>query len=306
MTDTHARTETPLRQSASEKVDGCWMLSDAEVDYLDGSEERLLEILQGAEDLSSLSDELEQSAIGWPERYSLSRTRANILRSLNLTREQTVLEVGSGCGPITRYLGETCGTVDAIEPVRARARAGRERTRDLPNVDVYIGSISDIPAEPAYDVIVIVGVLEYIGGGDSQDKPYVDFLSHLRSLLRPGGQIVCAIENRLGVKYLAGAPEDHTNRVFDGIEGYPRGGRARTFSRTELASLFASSSLDPSFYGAFPDYKMTRAVFSDALLLAPDWQSLGWVIPWFPSPDWLDPRPHLADERRLWRSLVED
>ena len=306
MTDTHARTETPVRQSARQQVDGCWLLSEAEVDYLDGSEDRLLEILRGADDLSSLSDELEKSATNWPERYSLSRSRANILRSLALTSEQTVLEVGAGCGPITRYLGETCGTVDAVEPVRARARVARERTRDLPNVDVYIGSVSDIPAEPAYDVIVVVGVLEYAGRGDREDKPYVDFLSHLRSLLRPGGQIVCAIENRLGVKYLAGAAEDHTNRVFDGIEGYPQGGRARTFSRTELASLFASSSLEPSFYGAFPDFKMTRALFSDELLRAPDWQNLGWLIPWFPSPDWLDPRPHLADERRLWRSLVED
>ncbi|MCH7954066.1 MAG: class I SAM-dependent methyltransferase [Chloroflexi bacterium] len=306
MTDTQARTETPVRQSARQQVDGCWLLSEAKAEYLDGSEERLLEILRGADDLSSLSDELERSATNWPERYSLSRSRANILRSLALTSEQTVLEVGAGCGPITRYLGETCGTVDAVEPVRARARVARERTRDLPNVDVYIGSVSDIPAEPAYDVIVVVGVLEYAGRGDREDKPYVDFLSHLRSLLRPGGQIVCAIENRLGVKYLAGAAEDHTNRVFDGIEGYPQGGRARTFSRTELASLFASSSLEPSFYGAFPDFKMTRALFSDELLRAPDWQNLGWLIPWFPSPDWLDPRPHLADERRLWRSLVED
>ena len=306
MTDTRARTETPIRQSARQQVDGCWLLSEAEADYLDGSEERLLEILQNAEDLSSLSDELEKSATNWPERYSLSRSRANILRSLALTTEHTVLEVGAGCGPITRYLGEVCGTVDAIEPVRARARVARERTRDLPNVDIFIGSISDIPAEPAYDVIVIVGVLEYAGGGSSQDKPYVEFLSRLRSLLRPGGQIVCAIENRLGVKYLAGAPEDHANLVFEGIEGYPHGGSARTFSRTELASLFASSRLKPSFYGAFPDYKMTRAVLSEELLLAPDWQRLGWLIPWFPSPDWLAPRPHLADERRLWRSLVED
>ena len=306
MTDTQARTETPVRQSARQQVDGCWLLSEAKAEYLDGSEERLLEILRGADDLSSLSDELERSATNWPERYSLSRSRANVLRSLALTTEHTVLEVGAGCGPITRYLGETCGTVDALEPVRARARIARERTRDLPNVDVYIGSISDIPTKPAYDVIVVIGVLEWAGGGSRQDEPYAEFLSQLRSLLRPGGQIVCAIENRLGVKYLAGAPEDHTDRVFDGTEGYIRGGPARTFSRAELASLFASSGLKPTFYSAFPDYKMTRAVLSEELLASPDRQRLAWLIPWFPSPDWVGPRPHFADERSLWRSLVED
>ena len=306
MTEARPGTETPLRQSARQKVDGCWLLSERGGDYLDGSEERLLEILRGADGLGSLSDELESSWASWPEQYSLSRSRANVLRSLDLTRDQTVLEVGAGCGPITRYLGETCGAVDAIEPVRARARVSRERTRDLPNVDVCIGTIGDIPAGSAYDVIIVVGVLEYAGGGSGQDKPYVEFLTQLRSLLRPGGQIVCAIENRLGVKYLAGAPEDHVGRVFEGAEGYPHQGPARTFSRSELASLFAASGLQPSFYGAFPDYKLTRAVFSEELLAAPEMQQLAWLIPWFPSPDWPGPRPRFADERSLWRSFVRD
>lgn len=306
MTEAHARTLTPLRESAHEQQDGCWLLSSPKIDYLDGGEERILEIVRGAEDLSSLSDELEAAAKNWPELYSLSRGRANVLRPLALNREHTVLEVGAGCGPITRYLGEVCGTVDAVEPMPARARVISERTRDLDNVEVYIGGVEDVPAQPAYDVIVVIGVLEYAGGGSGEEKPYVEFLTRLRAALKPGGRIVCAIENRLGVKYLAGAPEDHVNRAFEGLEDYPHGGHAHTFSRSELSSLFAAAGLEPSFLHLFPDYKLTRAVLTERLLASPDLQQLGWLIPWFPSPDWLDARPHLADERALWRSLAED
>mgnify|MGYP002260222198 CR=1 FL=1 len=281
------------------------MLSRGATDWRDGSEDRLLEIISAARDLSSLSDELEQAATNWPERYHLTKSRANVLRPLPLGREMTVLEVGAGCGALTRYLGETCGVVDALEPVLERARVARARTRDLDNVEVFVGEVDDIPAGAVYDLVVVVGVLEYVGRGSGDPEPYVRFLSQLAGLLSPGGHLVCAIENRLGVKYLAGAPEDHTARPFDGLEGYPRDGPARTFAREELVALLEAAGLRPTFFHAFPDYKLARAVFSDSLLESPEDRSLAWRLPHFPSPDWSVARPRLADERSLWKSVVE-
>ena len=43
-----------------------------------------------------------------------------------------------------------------------------------------------------------------------------------------------AIENKFGIKYWAGATEDHTGRIFDGIQGYGGVERVRTFSRYAL------------------------------------------------------------------------
>ena len=40
--------------------------------------------------------------------------------------------------------------------------------------------------------------------------------------LTPGGRIVIAIENRLGLKYLAGCAEDHLGTYFSGIQGSGR------------------------------------------------------------------------------------
>jgi len=238
------------------------------------------------------------------ETYHLAAARANVLRGLRLRPDDVVLEIGAGCGAITRYLGETCRVVDALEPVGSRAEAARERVRDLPGVEVFVGELADVPALESYDVVVVVGVLEYIGFGDPGRAPYAEFLGQISRLLFRGGSLLLAIENQLGVKYLVGAPEDHTDRAFDSLEGYPHGGRARTFSRSALESLIEGAGLSPRFLSAFPDYKMTRAVF-DPERLTGEPASLQYRVPSFPSPDWGTPRLPLADEKCAWRTRVE-
>jgi SAM-dependent methyltransferase len=214
-----------------------------------------------------------------------------------------VLEVGAGCGAITRLLGECCALVDAVEPVAERARATRLRTRDLTSVEVFVGGLADVPRVDAYDIVIVTGVLEYAGHGTADLTPYREFLAHLHDVLRPGGTLVLAIENRLGVKYIAGAPEDHSGRVYESVEGYRNlDAPARTFSRRELTSLMTDAGFMSQTLGAFPDYKFTRMVYSDALLA--EHPELAWRIPMFPSPELNAERAHAISEGPLWRELV--
>lgn len=296
---------TPLRAAPFEEQDGCRVISPAGVDYKDGGEARVLEAIRPAQDITSMSEELERQARTWPELYHLSKSRANCLRAFDLSRDMRVLDVGGGCGAIARYLGEVCGQVDLLEPMPARAAVARERTRDLDNVEVFVGDLNAVPPEPAYDLITVIGVLEYIGSGARNDEPYIDFLRGLSRLLLPGGRILIGIENRLGVKYLAGAPEDHSGRPFDGVEGYRSGGPARTFSRVELEGLLASAGLAGNYYHAFPDYKLTRVVFDERVFEPGPQQALAWRIPSFPSPDWDLLREPWVDEEFLWQAIVQ-
>jgi SAM-dependent methyltransferase len=280
------------------------MLTPTTISYSDGAEERVYEMILAATDLSSTSDELAAQATSWAERYHLATSRANLLRPFALRDDAVVLEVGAGCGAISRYLGERCGLVDALEPVLSRARAARARTRDLPNVEVFVGSLDDLPPVPSYDLVVVVGVLEYVGEGAADLGPQHSFLRQIENMLRPGGALLLAIENKLGVKYLAGAGEDHTGKVYDSVEDYPAGTIARTFSRSELTGLLEGAGLHPNFYAAFPDYKLPRAILSDAVFAreAP----LAWRIPQFPSPDRVGRWSRAVNEERLWRALVQD
>ena len=295
--------QTPLRGMKSVDDEGVRVIRDAGSTWLDGSEVGLLARMRSGLPLGSMTSDLFATAVNWPERYHTSPARANIVRALRLPAEADVLEVGAGCGAITRYLGETCARVDALEPTLARARVAAARTVDLPGVTVFCAEVSDVPQTPAYDLVVVVGVLEYVGGGGRTRSPYVEFLRALRAVLKPGGRIVVAIENPVGVKYLSGAPEDHSGRVFHSVEGYPVDGPARTFTRKELRELaLAAGFTSTQTLGAFPDYKLTRAVFADALFEAAP--ALALEVPHFPSPDWGLPRPHLVDEAAVWAELV--
>ena len=293
---------TPVRTLDTPSADGYRVLSDPDLDYADGAEGRLAEIVASVSDISSSSRELADAATDWGTEYSLVPTRSNVMRSVDLKPHMRVLEIGCGCGPITRYLGEKCATVDAIEPMAARAKVASLRTRDLSSVQVFVGTLDDVPAEEAYDVVVVIGVLEYVGQGTASPAPYLRFLEQCHAVLRPGGTLVLAIENPLGVKYIAGAVEDHSNRPFDSLEDYVLTSPARTFTRATLASLLADAGFSSSFLSAFPDYKLPRAVMADALFRRS--AQLAETLPRFPSPDYLVPRMNLADEALTWRTLV--
>lgn len=293
---------TPLRGLDVERQNGCRVLSAPDLGYADGAEPRLLEIVSGASDLSSHSQELADAATDWGTSYSLVPTRANVARALDLPADAKVLEIGCGCGPITRYLGETCAVVDSVEPMPARAAVARARTRDLDNVEIYVGTLDDVPAEPTYDVVMVIGVLEYVGRGVLDPAPYLSFLRQCHAVLKDGGTLVVAIENPLGVKYVSGAVEDHTNRPFDSLEGYLLQSPARTFPRRTLDRMLSDAGFSARFLGAFPDYKLPRAVMSDALFGSSE--QLVRNLPRFPSPDYLVPRMQLSDERATWASLI--
>lgn len=293
---------TPVRALGMPDPAGYRLLREVGNPYRDGAEDDVLRIIAAASDRASTSVEMLAAASGWAQRYHVDPTRANILRCIDLPAGARVLEIGAGCGAITRYLGEQGAVVDALEPVAVRAASASLRTVDLADVQVFVGELADVPAEPVYDVVVVIGVLEYVGAGGADPAPYAEFLAGVRDRLAEGGTLVLAIENQLGVKYLVGSPEDHTNRVFDSVEGYPRGGRARTFSRRELERMLQTAGLAPATRVAFPDYKMTRAVLGELPEAA---RSLLYRTPNFPSPDWRAARPRLADERAVWQTLVE-
>ncbi|HOC41998.1 MAG TPA: methyltransferase domain-containing protein [Thermoanaerobaculales bacterium] len=241
-------------------------LLEGGVTYSDGSEERILQILAGAADRSSDSDELAAAITDWPSRYHLSRQRANLLRPLRLGPGMRVLEIGAGTGVLSRYLGETGARVVALEGSIERARAAALRCAGLPTVEVVCGSLGSFDDPEGFDLVCIVGVLEYAASGVGGSTAHPEFLARAAALRRPGGALLVAIENQLGVKYLVGHHEDHLALPWIGVEGYPGRHGIRTFSRRVLSRLLAGAGLPAqTWLYPFPDYKLPSVVLSDAL-----------------------------------------
>ena len=298
--------ETPLQADA----DGVWASPGATpLPYSDGGEvERSLEkVLRSARDLGSSSDELASRIKDWPSEYHLSPKRAQLLRGFDFDPAAKVLEIGSGCGAITRFLGETFDHVLAVEGSPVRARLTRLRTRDQPHVDVVQGALQDLRFATTFDVIFCIGVFEYAsmfaatGGGD--DDPHAAMLRDLAGLLAPGGILVLAIENKLGLKYFTTSSEDHTGVMFDGIEGYPRFERkARTFGRQELVDRLGRHFEQVQLYYPFPDYKVPSCVLTEEMLARFDAAEL---IGSFPSVDHGSRRRRpLFDEVLAWKEVA--
>lgn len=205
----------------------------------------------------------------WAVLYHFSKLRTNIISWLPMTGSEKVLEIGSGCGAITGILSDMAGSVTCVELSRKRSliNAYRHRTKD--NIEIRLGNFQDVEKglDRDYDMITLIGVLEYADNYIDSEAPYRDFLRQIRQHLKKGGRLVIAIENRLGMKYFAGATEDHSGRYFEGVEGYDENSRARTFARPELESILKEAGFDAgSWYYPFPDYKLPMTIYSDAYL----------------------------------------
>jgi len=107
------------------------------------------------------------------------------------------------------------------------------------------------------------------------------------------------VENRLGLKYFAGARDDHTGRQFDGIEGYPAGG-PETFTRNELGQLLrAGGFTEQTFYYPYPDYKLPAEIFSDTFLPAANHMLAD-------APNYDQERLKLFSEQRAWVTIIRN
>jgi SAM-dependent methyltransferase len=238
------------------------------IGYSDGTETEasVYRAVVEAEDVSILSPQMLDANESWPLRYHLNPTRSNLLRPLKRLITGRVLEIGAGCGAITRFLGEeTDAQILALEGSPVRARIAAERTRDLKNVTVMVEDIWKFPTKMTFDVITLIGVLEYSPVFTDSADPFREMLTHVRKLLKPSGVLIVAIENKLGLKYLAGSDEDHHGKPMVGVEGRYGRGQATTFGHKEIVALLGSMGFpEVETYVPLPDYKLVRSVVSEA------------------------------------------
>ncbi len=247
-----------------------WRLKDhTNFGYSDGaaSEKYLHKVFDQVHDLSTHSTELESHIKDWPSEYHLSRKRAHLLSGFAFDPSLRVLEVGCGCGAITRHLGENFDQVVSVEGNMNRAHLARKRAKDLESVSVVCAPFQEIQFSQKFDIIFCIGVFEYSGSFIQGDDPYDAALQYFHDMLTPNGMVVIAIENQFGLKYFSGAREDHLGVRFEGIQGYhqfPR--RARTFGKVELDRQLRKYFRHIEFYYPYPDYKIPDCVISSDFL----------------------------------------
>lgn len=278
--------------------------------YSDGDEveARLESVIAAAHDLSVLSDELAAQIQDWPSAYHLSSRRSNLLRPLQPLLTGTVLEVGAGCGALTRFIGECGAQVVALEPSTRRAGIAASRCRDLPNVTVVCDRIERFQEARKFDVVTLVGVLEYARVYGESSEPVAAMLGRCRSLLSPNGRLIVAIENQLGLKYFAGYVEDHLGVPMQGINDLYTRRSPVTFGKEELLARLRRAGFESTaLYVPLPDYKLPVAVVTPTGLGDPSLsQTLTDVVMGTP---YLDPQRlplSVFSLERGWRAVTRN
>ena len=274
MTVSKLLQENKLEQAAS----GLWHLPGVDVEqefaYSDGDDEEtyVKNVIASAADTSSTSAELESHIHDWPSEYHLTTKRAHLLRALDLSSLENVLELGCGCGAISRYLAEQGMNVDAIEGSARRANIAHSRCRDLDNINIVNSNFNHLRLpDKAYDAVFLIGVLEYAKRfcPDAEDDraAVLEIIAAVQNSLKPDGVIITAIENRLGLKYLMGATEDHYGVPYIGVNHYPESAGIRTYDHAEWRGILAEAGFNSNaFLTPFPDYKIPTVVMHEDFL----------------------------------------
>jgi SAM-dependent methyltransferase len=259
-----------IQNELIEDASSVWLLKDhGKFDYSEGpaSEKYLDKVLRSATDLSTRSSELEGWIKDWSSEYHLTTKRSQLLSGFKFDRSLKVLEVGCGCGAITRYLGESFDQVVSVEGSLTRARLAKLRTRDLRSVSVVCAPFQEIRFSEKFDIIFVIGVYEYSASFVQGDDPYDAALEYFADILTPDGIVVIAIENQFGLKYFDAFREDHLGVPFHGLEGYHRGKPGvRTFGKIELEDHVKRYFPDVRFFYPYPDYKVPDCVLSAGFL----------------------------------------
>lgn len=236
--------------------------------YSDGDvEEELLKIAQTYK--PEEFPKLIQERAKWPLLYHLSEQRENILEWFPMKKDAVVLEVGAGCGAITGVLTKKAKRVVANDLSKRRSLINAWRHQEAENLEIMVGNFNLVAdgLKENFDYITLIGVYEYGASYIQEENPYDVFLNKINGLLKEDGEILLAIENRLGMKYFAGCAEDHKGLPFEGIEGYPTTEGVRTFSKAELERIFQRNGFSEyEFYYPYPDYKLPTTIYSDAYL----------------------------------------
>ncbi len=212
------------------------------------------------------------------------------------TENSRILDAGCMWGGLTipaaqfhREVYAVDKTVETLEFLKIRAKQ-----MGFENIHTFAAFIKSLPfSDNFFDLVILNGVLEWVGLEEdvilekhwkgkrngkhvypkTPEEMQIDVLKELHRVLKPEGSLYIAMENRYGIQYFIGHPDDHNNVRF--VTFLPRffadkisrivgkgGYRTYIYSPKQLVNILKKSGFEScSIYGVFPHYIKIKKAF---------------------------------------------
>lgn len=156
----------------------------------------------------------------FPDRfdYTFEENRADWRFPIPLSKQSVILDIGAGMGRNSIPLARVSKKVVSVDQSFLRMKFLKKlaEKEGLENIEVYVGDLFDLLfPEESFDLIVMNGVLEWVGATDRYQNPREAqraALQWCRKLLKKGGHLYVGIENRAAFAYLYA--RDHSGLRF--------------------------------------------------------------------------------------------
>jgi 2-polyprenyl-3-methyl-5-hydroxy-6-metoxy-1,4-benzoquinol methylase len=252
-----------------------------------------------------------------------SSKRTKFIDEFIKPKKLSILDVGAGWGQFSIPLAKS-NHVCAIEPTPERLEfidAISEQENVKQNMFFLGADYLEVEFQDEFDLILCIGVLEWVGSFNDSPAPehaQIEFLKKTKSELSQNGKLIIGIENRLGLKYLMGARDDHHGfedvmiygkdfaKNFFG-EDYIDARKCLVHSLADYKELLKKAGFQKTkFFVSVPDYKLIEKIFPISDMGSP-FNDFLLKDNWINEHDGIDgtPLPNQEKLKHLYKSLAK-
>ena len=175
----------------------------------------------------------------------------NILNWYPFNKTQKVLEVGNKSEELTKFLIDKCSSIQKISKIE-----------ELENIDAK------------FDIIILIGINE------NEKINLKNLVRRLEGFLEMDGRILLAVDNKFGLRFWAGNPENILEKKFTSLLGYNNEyEKIETYTKRYIETQLKEIGYKTRFYYPLPDYRRPNVIFSDDAL--PEYNSIDKYNPYY-------------------------
>lgn len=221
----------------------------------------ILDILKEAENEEDILEQLTKHS-EWEVLYHLSPIRKNLLEWYDFQKTETLLEIGAECGALTGLFCERLKKVVSVDSAE-QSTVNAIRNRKYSNLEIVNGNVADLPLSEKFDYVTMIGCLPKAEKYYEGENSYLTMLKAAKSLLKQEGKLILAIDNKYGLKYWAGVPDN----LFDNEKETDEEDSICVFAKNQLENLLREAGFaKQKFYYPIPDYKLPMEIYSETRL----------------------------------------